>query len=107
MKKRDWLIGAIVSLCGTIIDAVAFNKHPSILLLGIGALGALIIGTCLSNYISMRKAEMERKKGRKCRMCDKRKARMALEFGDDEGLCRECLDELLPLIDNLEIEAEK
>lgn len=107
MKKREWLIFTIIFLIGALINGVLFMLHPDILYLVFGVLGAIGTGHCLSKYIDIKKAEAERRKGRKCRMCGVRKVTMALTYGEDEGLCRECLDELLPLIDNLEMKAEK
>ena len=83
----------------TLCVAMLFYRHPGILLLGVGVCGALATGICLSRYIDIRKAEAEKKKGRRCRMCGQRRLAMALTFGEDEGLCRECLDELLPLLE--------
>jgi len=34
---------------------------------------------------------------RTCRGCSSAKGDMAIEYGDDEGLCRECLNKYLPL----------
>jgi hypothetical protein len=31
-------------------------------------------------------------------MCGQRKGMMAFEYGDDEGICRDCLDELMPML---------
>jgi len=90
---------AIGSLTWSLVVAAMFHKQPSILLLGLGVVGALVTGICFSYYIDIRKAEAEKEKGRRCRMCGQRKLAMALTFEEDEGLCRECLDELLPLLE--------
>lgn len=90
---------AIVFLSGAIINTVVFYKYPGIILLSLVVMSSLLTGVCLSNYLDIRRIEIERRKGRMCRMCGQRKPSMALEYGEDEGLCRECLNELRLLLE--------
>ena len=98
MTKRDSLIMGILFLAWTITVAIVFMFESRLLWLGAGVAGALATGICFSRYMNIIRLERERQKGRKCRMCGQRKLAMALEFGEDEGVCRECLDEVLPLL---------
>lgn len=64
-------------------------------LIGDIALILLVIILALQYWKLCRKGASQ--KGRLCRGCDRRKEEMAITYGEDEGLCRECLDEYLPL----------
>ena len=101
INDRAWCIGnfiiagasltAIVLICSQVLPI-----GPEVLLLEIVFPTGLYFG-----MKSLWEAEVVARiktEGRMCRGCGQRKLSMALEYGDNEGLCRKCLDEYLPLV---------
>ena len=102
--KRFLLTITAICIAGLILCGFLFHRYASFAVLVIAFAGSIVAGLAIAKYIDIARYEQERRKGRKCRMCGQRKGTMAIEYGDDEGICRDCLNEafqcLLPSLVN-------
>ena len=93
-KRYAWLLALGLIALGLGIGYHAFYSGRSVIA---GAVVLTFGGLLLGRAIAVTLIPNRKCKDRVCRSCGARETTLALEYGEDEGLCRECLDKYLPL----------